>query len=75
MANRSEAQAKTDEELDYPVLPPGQTIKHYQLRRPAQQDSPAKQWLLNYHGSIDSTALILAFEAGQLYERRQRGEA
>jgi hypothetical protein len=27
--------------------------------------SEALEWLRNYHGSIDSTALLLAFEAGR----------
>jgi hypothetical protein len=29
----------------------------------------AAEWLLNYHGSIDSTALLLAFDAGREHER------
>ncbi len=32
--------------------------------RPATDDA-ATRWLRNYHGSIDSTALLLAFRAGQ----------
>jgi hypothetical protein len=30
--------------------------------------SEALVWLRNYHGSIDSTALLLAFEAGRRAE-------
>lgn len=34
----------------------------------------SKAWLASYHGSIDSTALLLAFEAGRASAQTQRSE-
>jgi hypothetical protein len=36
---------------------------------PDDDEREAHQWLANYHGSIDSTALVLAFQAGRRSSR------
>lgn len=44
--------------------PKGAAKPTAKIDRPATDDA-ATRWLRNYHGSIDSTALLLAFRAGQ----------
>ena len=66
MATPGEGNPRTEKELNAEPIRPDQTQLHYVARTKPTKSRAAMEWLRSYNGSIDSTALLFAFNAGRV---------